>query len=69
MVVWNSRVAEEYCAQVSAGPIEQIRPIALNLPVMQQVKAEPVPVEAQAHPKIVDHHHGMMNASGHSTQG
>jgi len=36
---------------------------------MQQVKAEAVPVEAQAGLKIADHHHGMMNASGHSTQG
>jgi hypothetical protein len=32
----------------AAGRVEQIRPIALNLPVLQQVQADPVPVEAQA---------------------
>lgn len=53
----------------AAGRVEQIRPVALNVPVLQQVQADPVPVEAQAGFEIADHHNGMMNASGHSTRG
>ena len=53
----------------AAGRVEQIRPVALNVPVLQQVQADPVPVEAQAGFEIADRHDGMMNASGHSTRG
>ncbi len=52
----------------SAGRTKQIRPVTLNLPVLQQIQAEPVPVEAQAGLEVADHHHGMMNSSGHGTQ-
>ncbi len=69
VVVRNSRVAEEDGAQAAAGRVEQIRPIALDLPVLQQVETEPVPIETQAGPEVADYDHGMMNASGHSTQG
>ena len=56
-------------ARAAARRVEQIRPVALNVPVLQQVQADPVPVEAKAGFEIADHHHGMMNASGHSTRG
>ena len=52
-----------------AGHAEQIRPVTLNLPVLQQIQTEPVPVEAQAGLEVADHHHGMMNSSGHGIQG
>ena len=55
--------------QASAGRVEQLRPVALHVPVEQQVQADAVPVEAQAGVEVEDHHHGMMNASGHSTRG
>jgi hypothetical protein len=63
------RVAEEDRARAAAGRVEQIRPVTLNLPVMQQVEAEPVPVGAQAGFEVADQRHGIMNASGHSTRG
>ena len=69
MVVRNSRVAEKDRVHTAAGRVEQIRPVTLNVPVLQQVEAETVPVEAQAGFDVADHHHGMMNASGHRTQG
>ena len=69
MVVGNSGVAEEDRAQAAAGRVEQTRPFTLDLPVLQNVQADPVPVEAQAGSEIADHHHGMMNSSGHSTRG
>jgi hypothetical protein len=56
-------------AHAAAGPVEQLRPAALQVPVEQQVQADAVPVEAQAGVEVADHHHGMMNASGHSTRG
>src|SRR5712691_1889670 len=68
-VVVGNCVAEEDRAHPAAGRVEQIRPVALNVPVLQQVQADAVPVEAQAGFEIADHHHGMMNASGHSTRG
>jgi len=69
VVVGNCGVAEEDRAQAAAGRVEQIRPVALNVPVLQQVQADAVPVEAQAGFEVADHHDGMMNASGHSTRG
>jgi hypothetical protein len=69
VVVGNSRVAEEDRAHAAARRVEQILPVTFNLPVLQQVKAEPVPVEAQAGFEVADHHRRMMNASGHSTRG
>ena len=69
MVVRNSCVAEEDGAQAADGRVDQIRPIALDLPVLQQVETEPVPIEAQAGREVADYDHGMMNAPGHSTQG
>ena len=69
MVVQNSRVTEEDRAHPAAGCAEQIRPVTLNVPVQQQVQAEPVSVEAQAGFEVADHDHGMMNASGYGTQG
>jgi hypothetical protein len=51
------------------GGIEQVRPVALNVPVLQQVQAEPVPVEAQAGFQVADHDYGMMNSSGHGIRG
>ena len=54
-------------AHAAAGRVEQ--PVALYLPVEQQVQADAVPVGAQAGVEVADHHHGMMNASGHSTRG
>jgi len=66
VVVRDSRVAGEDRAHAAAGRVEQIRLITLDLPVLQQVEAEPVPVEAQAGLELADHH-GMMSASGHST--
>jgi hypothetical protein len=59
VVVRNSRVAEENRAHAPAGRAEQIRPVTLDLPVLQQIQAEPVPVEAQARSKVADRHHGM----------
>src|SRR5215472_14902063 len=52
---------------MAAGRVEQFRPVTLHAPVIQQVQAEAVPVEVQASVEVADHHHGMMNASGHST--
>ena len=52
-----------------AGRVKQIWPVVLGLPVLQQVEAESVPVEAQAGLEVADHHDGMMNASGHRTGG
>ena len=69
VVVWNARVAEEDRVRATARRAEQIRPVTLNLPVLQQIQAEPVPVEAQAGLEVADHHHGMMNSSGHGIQG
>ena len=57
---------DSFPAQVMTG---NVRPVALNVPVLQQVQADPVPVEAQAGVEVADHHHGMMNSSGHSTRG
>jgi hypothetical protein len=67
VVVRNSGVAEQDGAHAAAGRVEQIRPVTLNVPVLQQVEAEPVPVEAQTGLEFADHHRGMMNASGHGT--
>jgi len=61
VVVRNPRVAEEYRSQAAAGGIEQSRPVTVDLPVLQQVQANSVPVEAQAGVKVADDHHGMMN--------
>ena len=56
-------------AYAAAGRVEQIRPVTFNVPVLQQVQADAVPVEAQAGLEVADHYHGRMNASGHSTRG
>ena len=69
MVVGNSRVAEENCPQAAAGSIEEPWPVTVDLPVLQQLEAETVPVEAQAGLKVAHHHDGMMNGSGHSHRG
>ena len=69
VVVRNSGVAEQDGAHAAAGRVEQIRPVTLYVPVLQQVEAQPVPVEAQAGFEVADHDHGMMNASGYGTQG
>ena len=68
VIVRHSGLAKENRAYTAAGRIQQIRPVTLNLPVEQQVKAEPVPIEAQAGLEITDHNYGMMNASGHRTR-
>jgi hypothetical protein len=68
VVVRNSRVAEENRAHAAAWRVEQLGPGTLNLPILQQVKAKPVPVEAQAGLEVADHYHGMMDAIGHGTR-
>jgi hypothetical protein len=66
VVVRDSRVAEEDRSQAATGGVEETRPVTLDLPVLQQVEAEPVPVEAQAGVEVADDHHGMMNGCRHS---
>jgi len=61
VVVGNPRVAEEYRSQDAARSVEQTGPVTFDLPVLQQVQADPVPVEAQAGVKVADDDHGMMN--------
>ncbi len=65
VVVGSSRVAKEDRPQTAAGGVEQVRPVTLDLPVLQQVEAEPIPVEAQAGVQVADDHHGMMNSYRH----
>ena len=65
VVVRNFRVAEENRAHAPAGRAEEIRPVTLNLAVLQQIQAETVRVEAQAGLQVADRHHGMMNSPGH----
>ena len=69
VVVGNSRVTEENCPKAAAGGVEETWPVTLDLPVMQQLETEAVPVEAQAGLKVAHHHDGMMNGSGHSHRG
>jgi hypothetical protein len=69
MIVGNSRVTEENCSQAAAGSVEETWPVALDQPVLQQLKTKAVPVEAQASLKVAHHHDGMMNGSGHSQGG
>jgi hypothetical protein len=69
VVVGNSRVTEENCPQASAGSVEETWPVTLDLPVLQQLETEAVPVEAQASLKVAHHHDGMMNGPGHSHRG
>jgi hypothetical protein len=63
----NGRAEEG--AHAAAGRVERIWPVTLDLPVLQQVETEPVPVEAQAGLELADHYHGIMYASGRSTRG
>ena len=69
VVVGNSWVTQENCPQTATGSVEETWPITLDLPIMQHLEAEAVPVEAQASLKVAHHHDGMMNGSGHSHQG
>jgi hypothetical protein len=66
VVVRNLRIAEEDRAQPAAGGVEETRPVTLDLSVLQQVKAEPVPVEAQAGVEVADDQHSVMNGGTHS---
>jgi hypothetical protein len=66
-VVGNACVTEEDNSQASTGRAEKTWPVALDQAVLQQVQAQPVPVEPQAGLKVADDHDGMMNASGHKT--
>jgi hypothetical protein len=68
VIVRNSSFPKEDRAHAAAGRLEQIWPVTLNLPVKQQIQAEPVPIEAQAGLEVTDHDYGMMNASGHRTR-
>jgi hypothetical protein len=68
MMVRNSGFSKEDRVYAAAGRLEQIWPVTLNLPVKQQVQAEPVPIEAQAGLEVTDHDYGMMNASRHRTR-
>ena len=68
LVVRDSRVAQEHRPQAGAGRAEQFGPVAFDLPVGQQVQAQPVAVEPQAGLEVADHHDRMMYSSGHGTQ-
>jgi hypothetical protein len=65
VIIRDLRVTEENRAQTAAGSIEEIRPVPLDLPVLQHVEGQPVPVETQAGFEVADHHYGMMDSSGH----
>jgi len=69
VVVGNSRVTEEDGPQATAGGVEETWPVTLDLPVLQHLEAEAVPVEAQASLKVAHHHDGMMNGARHSQGG
>ena len=69
MIIRDLRVTEENRAQTAARGIEEIRPVPLDLPVLQHVEGQPVPVETQAGFEVADHHYGMMDSSGHHSTG
>jgi hypothetical protein len=54
VIVGNACVAEENGSQAATGRVEAIWPVALDLPVLQQVEAESVPVEAQTGLEVAD---------------
>jgi len=66
VVVRNPRITQEDRPQPATGGVEQARPVALDVSVLQRVQAEPVPVEAQAGVEVADDQHGVVNGGTHS---